>query len=157
MAVKIYSAYDRPGHPGYTFELPTRTQQHFQQECDINFIMDRFTRTGVMPPPKEGYVYGDVSDYDSYQSALHSLMEAQADFDLLPAKVRKEFDNDPAQFLDFIQNPENASRAQELGLLAPAATVAAETTSSTGAGSTAPAPASSSGSEANSASTNTTG
>ena len=38
-------------------------------------------------------------------------------FDDLPAKVRREFDNDPFKFLEFVEDPENVERMAELGLV----------------------------------------
>jgi phage internal scaffolding protein len=48
---------------------------------------------------------------------MHYIMEAQNRFMELPAKVRKEFDNDPGAFLAFLENPNNYDRAIELGLI----------------------------------------
>jgi len=37
----------------------------------------------------------------------------------LPAKVRDRFGQDPAEFLAFLSNPENADEARRLGILKP--------------------------------------
>ena len=34
----------------------------------------------------------------------------------IPAIIRKRFDNDPYQFLEFMENPENIEEARQLGL-----------------------------------------
>ena len=114
---KIHTLYDTPGHPGVTFEEPTMTQQHFQDDCDINRIIERFTKTGILPEIASNFEFADVSDVPSYQEAMHFIMDAQDQFMELPAKLRKEFDNDPGQFLAFMEDSNNYERAIELGLI----------------------------------------
>ena len=93
----------------------SKTQQHFKNECDINTIMSKYMRTGTVPvtrlPPQ--YVDNNVT---SYQEAMQLVMDANDRFDELPSQLRKRFQNDPAQFLEFVENPENAAEAVELGL-----------------------------------------
>lgn len=113
----IHSIYDRQWAPGITFTEDSKTQQNFQDECDINKIIERFTKTGTLPQIVSGFEFADVSDVPSYQEALNYLNEAQAQFMELPAKIRKEFDNDPGQLLSFLENPNNYERAIELGLV----------------------------------------
>lgn len=115
----IYSAYERPEDPGIVFTMPTMAQQHFKDECDINWIMDRYTKTGLLPENRPDFFYGDVSDGLTYQEALDFLNTAQGDFDSLPAKLRKRFDNDPGQLLDFLADPANKEEAIRLGLVDP--------------------------------------
>jgi len=104
------------------FTLPTRTKQAFKDECDINKIVERFKQTQGPDflDKLAGYVtgtYGDFSNIPDYREALDQVKKAQQMFDALPATVRKEFDNDPAYFLDFCQNPDNNNKLLEMGLL----------------------------------------
>ena len=65
-------------------------------------------------------VYGDVTDLKTFQEAKNVFIEAEKAFMSLDAKVRKEFDNDPAKFLDFMDNlDENRAEAERLGLAVP--------------------------------------
>lgn len=103
------------------FALPSRTKQSFKDECDINKIMKRFKKTvGTDYLNRfQGYLdgrYGDFSEVADYRSALHQVRQAEEVFMALPAKVRGRFSNDPAQFLDFVQNPNNAEELVSLGL-----------------------------------------
>jgi len=66
-------------------------------------------------------VYLDTSLYRGLQASMDAFKEAQQAFLALPAKVRKEFDNDAQAFVDFAVNPENVERMREWGLAAPAA------------------------------------
>lgn len=97
---------------------PTMTQQQFKDEADINRLVDRFLRTGEVPPVDGRAMYGDFIDVpDGYQAALNAVIEAQAGFDALPSKTRQRFNNDPAELLSFLQDPKNLDEAVELGLL----------------------------------------
>lgn len=91
-------------------------KQSMKAECDINVIMARYIKTGSLTHVNPGTpVYGEMPSF-SFHEALNFLQRAQEDFMELPAKVRKEFGNDPAKFLDFATKPENLDRMRELGL-----------------------------------------
>lgn len=96
----------------------TMTQQQFKDESDINNLVDRFLRTGEIPPVDARAMYGDFVDSpQSYQEALSAVFEAQAGFDALPSKVRQRFNNDPAELLAFLQDSANLDEAIKLGLV----------------------------------------
>ncbi len=44
------------------------------------------------------------------------MIEAQENFMRLPANIRKRFDNDPAQLIEFINDPNNLDEAINIGL-----------------------------------------
>ncbi len=94
------------------------TKQSFQNECDINAIMDRWTRTGVIDhfaanPP----TFGDFNCEQDFQDAQNSIIQANEAFDALPAKVRDRMQNDPGKLLTFLNDPANDDEARSLGLL----------------------------------------
>ena len=97
------------------------TRQSFKDECDINKIMERYEKTGVLEHVK--YMqdldrqYGDFMDAPTYHEACNQMIDANNAFMLLPSKLRKRFDNDPGKFLDFAQDPENEREMRKLGLL----------------------------------------
>lgn len=92
------------------------TVQSEVENCDINVIVDRYAKTGLLPVMNQSPVYGDVSDAPTYQDALHVVIEAQKAFNSLPANIRKQFDNDPAQFLAFVDDPANGDALIQMGL-----------------------------------------
>jgi len=98
----------------------TRTQQHMKDQCDINNILKGYRRHGVIEHVKafEGR-YGDFIGAPEYHEAMNQLVLAQNMFDTLPAQIRKRFSNDPAEFLDFAQDPSNEAHMRELGLIPP--------------------------------------
>jgi phage internal scaffolding protein len=60
--------------------------------------------------------YDDIPVKD-YQQALIIQAQAKSMFEQLPAKIRDKFENDPAQFLAFTQNPNNAEEMRKMGMI----------------------------------------
>lgn len=113
---KPYVKYDNQGTVNKEKSL---TRQSHKKECDINFIMSKFQKTGVIQHVKEyGEHYTDVTP-TSFHDAMNTVVQAQAMFDELPSSIRSEFKNDTAEFLDFVQNPENKEKMVEMGLVKP--------------------------------------
>lgn len=104
----------------YFNEAPSLTKQSMSDDCDINAIMARFEKTGVLTSVNESSPrYGEYADVVDYDESLRIVMDAQEAFADLPAKVRAKFENDPGQFLDFVGNPANAEEMVTLGLSKP--------------------------------------
>jgi len=99
-------------------ELPYgRTKQSFKDECDINVILRRFLKTGQLDlanrlEPR----YGDCTGIE-FQNAVNTVAAAKSLFAELPAQLRARFENEPAKFLDFVQDDRNEDEARKLGLL----------------------------------------
>lgn len=129
--MRFYDINDNPRSVGTHFTEKTKTQQHFRDECDINKIMVKFGKTGILPV-LQGAFQGDFSNVESYQDAMTKIINVQDHFNMLPAKVRAEFKNDPGILLDFLGKVENKQKAIELGLIAkPAEAPKAEAPAST--------------------------
>ena len=98
---------------------PTMTKQSFADECDINFIMSRWKRTGQIPVDQVGTMppsYGDFSNPTDYMTALNQVLAAKEAFASLPAFLRDRFANEPANLLRFLATPGNQEEAIKLGL-----------------------------------------
>ncbi len=125
VAIPFNTAY-KPGPPVRVFFTePSLTKQAFAEETDINRIMARFEKTNLLNHVNEHQGnYGNfITDLD-YRAAMQAVVEAQEAFDTLPAKIRARFANSPADFLGFVQNPDNLDEMVKLGLAnAPAAPV----------------------------------
>jgi phage internal scaffolding protein len=102
---------------GLSCQEPTRAQQHHKEECDINEILRRFGKTGQMPVNMSEALYPDFTDAVDYHTALNQIIASEREFDLLPATLRKRFDNDPANLVYFMQDKKNYQEAIELGLI----------------------------------------
>ncbi len=85
-----------------------RTKQSYRDECDISLIMKRAAKGGTITHLNqfEG-VYADYSDYDFFEQT-QKLTKGREIFDALPAEVRREFNQSPAAFFEFVNRPENA-------------------------------------------------
>jgi phage internal scaffolding protein len=102
---------------GLACQEPTRAQQHHKDECDINVIVKRFGITGKMPVNQSEARYGDFTAAEDYHTALNRIIEAEDDFMALPAEIRTQFDNNPANLIGFLNDPANKSEAEKLGLI----------------------------------------
>ncbi|UYD39200.1 MAG: internal scaffolding protein [Wigfec virus K19_141] len=102
----------------YHSDLPSKTQQHMKETCDINCILKKYQKTGMLSHVSNSKgQYGDFSKFSDFQNNLNQVKEAMHSFDALPSHVRKRFGNDPSQLLDFVYNPENREEAEKLGLV----------------------------------------
>lgn len=116
---RFRTAYSEFEKPGLSFlDAPSLTKQEFSRECDINFIVARAKRTGVVEHVNRANArFGDFTNVPTYQEALQSVNEAQAAFLEIPSHIRKQFNNDPGTFLDFIHDPKNFEQAAAMGLI----------------------------------------
>lgn len=97
---------------------PSLTHQSEAPQCDINTIMLKYQKTGIIT--HENRYQGQYGDFTNtptdYHESMNAVLEAQDMFDSLPSSVRKRFHNDPASFLDFVGNPDNQDEMVRLGL-----------------------------------------
>lgn len=102
-----------------SFEGTTsRTHQSFKDECNINSIMAKWQKTGLVSHlAKNPPTFGNFDQAIDFQSAQNMVLEAQATFDALSSAVRERMHHDPQEFVDFMDNPENTEEAIKLGLL----------------------------------------
>lgn len=96
---------------------PTRTQQQFKDETDINTIAKNFGMTGRLPECVRMPTFADFEDVVDYQTALNAGRRASQSFMQMPATVRERFQNDPQQFLEFCSSDANRVEAISLGLI----------------------------------------
>jgi len=95
----------------------SKTQQSAAQECDINYIMQRYEKTGILPDLiKADPRYGDFSAVPDYQKAMEIVAHAEEQFAALDAPIRRRFNDDPANFLGFCEDPQNVDELVKLGL-----------------------------------------
>lgn len=96
-------------------------RQEFANECDINVLMARYEKDGVVNHFARGEPkYMDVSNVPPYDVAIQQVRDAEEAFMKLNARVRSRFDNDPGQFMDFCADPKNLEQLREWGLAPPA-------------------------------------
>lgn len=97
------------------------TEQHHKDACDINRIITRYDRDGVLThiTNKTPQYINTINLPKSLQEAMNILTEANATFEALPSNIRKDFDNDVEKFLNFVHDPQNVDKMIEYGLVEP--------------------------------------
>lgn len=97
----------------------SKTMQSFRDECDINNVVKSFrTVQDVLDLTAKNAqgVFTDLPDPISYQEALNAVIAGEQAFSALSSTLRNRFENDPAQFLAFMEDPSNQDEMVKLGL-----------------------------------------
>lgn len=134
----------------------SKTKQSFSNECDINKIMTKVLKTGMLADSvgisSRQAIFADVADIGDYRLVMDKIAKANQAFDSLSAEVKNRFNNDPALLVEFMKDSGNLEEACKLGLLPmkiwedkvaadTAASAAAEAAARAAAGSAAGTPA----------------
>lgn len=97
----------------------SKTKQQFREQSDINYILRDYEKTGVFRNVNVNEPqYGFVPAID-FHEAMQVVTLAQDNFARVPSEIRERFANDPGQFIEFVQNPDNADELRKLGLMRP--------------------------------------
>nr|QJB19004.1 MAG: internal scaffolding protein [Microvirus sp.] len=116
----MYAGRDTSDFALVDFE-PSRTQQEFAADSDINNIMARYVKTGTVPMYLDrGMLDGDMHEM-SYHEMMNAIADANSAFASLPAAIREQFKNDPAAFVEFASDKANTDQLREWGMLSPEA------------------------------------
>lgn len=117
----IRSRFSPSVRQGFVCFTPSMTLQDRKDECDIHRIVQRHAETGLwgtnLAPPSRQPIFGDFTQPVDLLTAQKLLCTAKESFAALPSEVRKEFSNDPIVMLEWLKNPDNRKRGEELGLL----------------------------------------
>lgn len=86
--------------------------------------MGKYLTTGMVThlSGREGS-YADLADAPTFQEAQNILVEAERAFQSLPSAIRVRFNHSPAEFLDFVHDPVNATEMVKMGLAKASASV----------------------------------
>lgn len=97
---------------------PSRTKQSFAKECDINQILARYRKTGLLDHVRANPgVFADVSKIEDFHGMTQKIRFAQESFEQLPADLRNRFNNDPGRLIAFVADKSNIDEAIKLGIL----------------------------------------
>lgn len=117
MTINIRKPYDAHERSLLTFPHPSLTKQAMGKDTDINNIMAKYRKTGLLDHLNQHHgIYGDFMDVTDYHTAQNAMIEANNAFSSLPADLRKKFDNDAGKFLDFVHDEANTDEMVEMGL-----------------------------------------
>lgn len=94
----------------------TKTEKCHKKRVNINTIMAKINKTGLVPVRSDSAFYGDFSNVGDYQSSLEKVRLSQERFMLLPSKIRNRFDNNPGRFLSFISDKNNLEECYQMGI-----------------------------------------
>ena len=118
-APRFRTAYGQKLRVGTKVEGKTMTKQSMKEECDINFIVEKYQKTGVVQHTREYEgQYGEFMSID-YHEAMNQVTAAQEMFMSIPSDIRARFHNDPGEFLAFVGDDANIEEMRELGLALP--------------------------------------
>lgn len=103
---------------------PSKTDQAQASETDINLIVDRFLKRGIMPAFRGEGQFLDTTTFPDLQQATNAIIESQNIFNSLPSHIRERFRNSPESFFSFLQetgtqledylsNPQNFQKNSE--------------------------------------------
>jgi len=93
-----------------------RVEQSHKDEVNINNIVKRhgvdlIAKTAAL----QQFTYDDNPNND-FQETMNMILKAKDSFSTVPSEIRKQFDNDPAKFMDFIHNGDNQQQLIDWGL-----------------------------------------
>lgn len=126
--IKIKGRFSYPASKGRSFDDGTplnksRVKPEFSKEADMNAIIRKYKRTGLLSDPnsvtERRAIFADVSGAMGYQAMQNRVIAVQGLFDGLPAAIRDRFRNDPAEFVDFVCNEANKDEVEKLGIFGP--------------------------------------
>lgn len=109
----------KPGKsPSISFTLPSMTEQYHRDEVDINTIISKYQRTGVLGTSTQvrETFFGDFSNVDTKFEAALALKEAESRFMDLPSSVRAAYDHDALKFMRALNDDTQIAKLVSLGV-----------------------------------------
>ena len=124
--MEFFTRYN-PGHsPTLKCTLPSKTEQCHREDCDINTIINRYKKTGVLGDSASqvrDMVFGDFSSMPDRLTSEIAVAEAKENFMKLPLNVRSHFDHDMGKLLKALNDPAQIPTLENLGIVKKAAPV----------------------------------
>lgn len=99
-------------------------KQSFAEEVDINTIVRRFGLTGELPHNVRMPQSGDFTDVQDFHSCMTAIRLAEESFAAMPAEIRRRFNDNAEDFVNFCLDDKNRAEAERLGLVDPTRAVA---------------------------------
>lgn len=100
----------------------SRCMKSFAKAADINNIIKKYKQTGLLVDPnivvkdRKPY-YGDFSSGTDFVDVVNKITLVKNIFSKLSSELRNRFQNNPANFIDFVNDPKNLVEAVKLGIL----------------------------------------
>lgn len=116
--MEFYTRFNPPPSPSQKFTLPSKTEQCHRSDCDINTIIARYNKTGVLGTSTQvrEMIYGDFSSIPDRLFSETAMADAKERFMKLPLDVRKHFDHDMGKLLAALNDPSQIPTLENLGI-----------------------------------------
>lgn len=129
------------------YSMPSKTDQSFKREVDVNRIMDRARKGGVITHLRRSQgVYADISKVPDLAGAFSLVESVSSAFADLPSELRDAMRNDPRNLPAFMEDARNFETLVKYGIIEKPKEGSPEATS--GESAKAPAPKATRGSQA---------
>ena len=112
--------YELQPSVGLSFNLPSKTQQQFKDECDLEQLLKRhniYDLIGLANSGGREPLYADVSEVPDFAESQNHLRRATEYFEGLPSDIRSKFNNSLSEFLTVLNSGNAVKELQELGIL----------------------------------------
>lgn len=96
------------------------TEQNHKGSVDINNIVSKQGVDRIAETNNVLALSFDTNPYNNFQEMMEKVAVGKSAFASLPAQTRDEFDNNPAKYMDYVQNPENRESLIKRGWVEPA-------------------------------------
>lgn len=113
-APKPRNIYERTAVQVYKKPGQSLTEQHHARSCDINTIMAKYIKTGIIEHVNNYEpTFGDVSGLD-FKKAMDTVALVKSEFANMPAYVRDHFNQDEAAYLEKVSTPEGVQELKNI-------------------------------------------
>lgn len=111
---KVRDAFKRDRVQAYKVPGDSMTEQHHARACDVNTIMAKYLKSGVIDHIKQYEPqFGDVSNLD-FKTSMDQVAAVKSEFHNLPAFVRDHYKQDPGAYLDAVSTEEGIEELRKL-------------------------------------------
>jgi hypothetical protein len=121
MTATVYDYFHPPQGPVTDCsDDPPITKQSFKDECDINQIMKRYEMTGSIDPvllEQREAAFADFTGIEDFHTMQNRILSAEKMFATLPAPLRSRWNNQAAELVEWLANPDNIDEAAKLGII----------------------------------------
>ncbi len=114
MTHQLRSAYGPKHRVSSRTTQKSMTKQSFKKECDINAIMARYQKSGIVDHINTHEAHYGETSAQSFTEAQFLIAEASSMFEELPSKARAYFQHDPKAFLSFMEGYDPDKDKQQL-------------------------------------------
>lgn len=101
----------------------SRTKQSFRDDCDVTNIVNSYYRSGTLAHANSKQPHYGFATSCDFREALELVAQASKNFAGLDSAMRKQFNDQPGEFLAFVENPSNLPQMAQMGLLNDEATL----------------------------------